>query len=138
MISEKKYLGVDYGTKRVGLAVGSIYPKMAGMLDGSLGRNYIVEEIVKKAKELEVEGIVLGLPLYPSGDESDLSKEVKIIGGLLASETKLPVYYEPEGYTSVEAEKSFAADQKWQPKKGEKDQVAAAIILEQFFAHGDK
>lgn len=129
MISDKKYLGVDYGTKRVGLAIGSVYPKPAGLIDAVSGPQNLAQEIARRANDLEAEGIVFGLPTFPSGDENDLTSEVKALGEATGIASGLPVFYEPEGYTSVEAENSISGG----AKKGDKDQVAAVIILEQFF-----
>ena len=62
------YLAIDYGQKRIGLALGQIIPKGAGTIDASNTAEAILA-IAKLCKETEVEKIIIGLPLRSQGTE---------------------------------------------------------------------
>lgn len=127
------YLGIDYGTKRIGLALGQIMPKGAGVIDGSKDLAEIVAEIESICRENEVEGIVIGVPKKKSGDLGEIAPRIFEFGKKLNASLNVPVYYEEEELTSVEAESIFTKfGHKFEKKSGELDEMAAVLILEQY------
>jgi putative Holliday junction resolvase len=124
-------IGIDYGTKRVGVAVtddgGKVaFPRMTlpndRMLMSEL-KNFIAKE--------KVDEIVVGESKGPGGD-NPIMKDIKLFVGELGRATQLPVIYEPEFYTSVEARRLAAEAGSKNPKLI--DAEAAAVILNSYLA----
>lgn len=127
------FLGIDFGKKRIGLAIGEVIPKGIGTIDGTLSRQNIVDEIAEICKENDVEKIVLGLPFLGSGDEGVLAVEARKFGDDLSAKTALPIVFEEEQYTSSEAERILSeGGVRYDRKDGKVDEMAAVLILEQF------
>jgi len=74
-----------------------------------------------------VEGVVLGLPLTPRGLEEESARMARRLGERIERSLGLPVEYEDERYTSVEAERLGG-------RSRPSDDLAAVLILEQFLA----
>ena len=72
------YLAIDWGKKRIGLAVGTILPQGAGVVDGAQPFEKIADKIKKVISEFKVEKIIIGLPVLNSGDEGNLAGEIRI------------------------------------------------------------
>ena len=126
-------LAIDYGKKRIGLALGEVIPKGAGIIDGTKSRQVIFEQIAKICDENEVKGIVIGLPFLGSGDEGSLVEEAREFGQSLSKELSIPVDYEEEQYTSSEAERILTENHvKYDRHDGKIDEMAAVLILEQY------
>lgn len=130
------YLAVDWGKKRIGLAVGTIFPKGAGVVDGEQASDKIIDSIKKVIAENDVTKIIVGLPILASGDEGNIASEIRTFAGNLSDETGLNVIFEPEEYSSVEAAEQFAAlGKKVDRASGKLDELAAVLILEQYINH---
>ena len=119
-----QYIGVDYGTKRVGIAIsdeeGSFaFPK--GIVPTSDAIGYI-ETLVKTGA---ISGIVVGESLATNGEENDVLFMTKSFAKKLAAVVSVPIVFEREGFSSVEAHR-------YQTKKGNRDDSAAAVILQRF------
>ncbi|MBI4091346.1 Holliday junction resolvase RuvX [candidate division WWE3 bacterium] len=120
-----RFLGIDYGTKRVGLALSDEYGKIAfphSVLKNS--RDFLSElsEIVKKEG---VKAIVFGESLDYKRKENPIMKDVRKLKERIEKELKIRVYLEPEILTSAEARRA----------RGRHDLIdasAAAIILQSF------
>jgi putative Holliday junction resolvase len=130
-----RLLGVDYGTKRVGLAIStpdrtiasplSIYHRRNDSLDA---RNY--KSVID---DYRIVGIVLGLPIHVSGEESQKSAEARKYGSWMTLISGLPVEYWDERYTSAVAEDYLlGADLTRQKRKQRLDMVAAQIMLQAY------
>ena len=80
-----------------------------------------------------LDGIVVGLPRRLDGRDTDQTPNVRLFGEALEVITGLPVIYQDERLTSVEAEAQLAQREKdWKKRKQQIDAVAAAIILQDF------
>jgi len=127
------FLGIDFGKKRIGLALGEAIPRGIGFVDGTKSRHLILDEIAKICKEEEVSKIIIGLPFLGSGDEGFLATEARQFGVELTGKTMLPVLFEEEQYTSSEAERILSeGGVKYDRKDGKVDEMAAILILEQY------
>jgi len=127
-----KYLGIDYGQKRIGLAVGSLFPRGLGVIDADLGQDKIIQHIGELIKEHEVDLIVLGMPTKTER-QSDVTQAIEKFGRSLEEKLGLSVIFEPEDFTSVEAEDILIeSGKKFSRKTGEKDELSAVLILERF------
>ncbi len=127
------YLGIDYGRKRIGLALGVMMPRTAGIVDGSKLEPEILAEIEKIATENEAEAIIIGLPIRSMGEEGTLAGEIRLFAEKISNQCQLPIYFEEEQYTSAEAEQILkeTGDCK---DKSKIDEVAAVLLLEQFIS----
>lgn len=130
-----RYLGIDFGIKRVGLAVSSPGSKMAFPLKTIFRttRQALFEELVDLISKEKIEGVVLGMPLGLEGEETFTARQVANFRKSLERRIDLPVYTVNEAYTSCEAQ---AVIQEKNLKSGRQkkilDQVAAVLILETF------
>ena len=87
-----RLLAVDYGDRRVGLALSDpegIIASPAGFILRRPGKRPPIAELVRRAEELEARGFVLGLPLDDNGDETPRSGEVRVVAAELEKRTGL-------------------------------------------------
>lgn len=129
-------LGIDYGSKCIGLAISDAAHRMALSLDTldatpSAARN--VEAIVKVANEHEVEAFVVGLPLNMNDSEGPQAKIIRAFGLELTKQSQRPVHYQDERLSSVTADDMLQPGDFTRKKhKARRDRVAAQVILQQF------
>lgn len=95
-----------------------------------------IKEIQAHIEENAFDILILGLPLYTDGTESEMTKRVRGFGELLKQETSLRVYLQDETLSSFEAEDRMKNSPAYNFKVDMKkiDEVAASIILEDFLA----
>lgn len=130
-----RFLAVDYGEKRVGLAISDplgMIASPAGFIARRAGKRPPVAELVRRAQSLEVKGFVMGLPLDGNGEETDRTREVRAVGAELEKRTGLPVRYLDERYTTSAALRVVRdMGGSTRGRKGDVDSMAAAILLQQ-------
>ena len=127
-------LGIDFGKRRVGLALSDKLGLIASPYKTIiyLSEKELIREIKKIVFEKEIEIIVLGLPLNMKGEDSIQTKKVRSFKKHL-SELKLPIVYEDERFSSILAKNSLVLQNvKTGHNKSEVDRTAAAIILQQY------
>jgi len=125
-------LGIDYGTKRVGLALSDPLGLTARPL-AVVPRASVVDEVVSLVKEQDVVTIVVGLPTGLGGDEGMSASEARKLAHELASATGVDVVLRDERYTSRLAESALLESGMKRRKRRESvDKVAAAIILQDY------
>lgn len=124
-------LAIDYGRKRIGLAVGRLIPRGIGIIDGSQKLEKIIRQIKTICRENEAEKIIIGLPIRSQGEEGALTAEIRAFGQAVEKATGLPVILEPEQFTSTEAER-YLKEQGAKFNKEKIDELAAILILEQY------
>jgi putative holliday junction resolvase len=128
-----RYLCVDYGLKRTGLAVCDAGETLASPLDVLTGHERLVERIAEVVREQEVEGIVVGLPLNMDGTEGKQTARVRAFAGELARRTNMAVDFHDERLSSFGAkEKLSGLGITRKNKKKVVDAIAAADILQAF------
>ena len=130
-----RLLGLDYGTKRLGLALSNAEQTIATPLETYLRRDARQDEryLVQKVEEYGVTGLVVGLPVHMSGDEGEKAREARAFGEWTAAITKRPVTFFDERYTTVLADEYLMAAH-LTPKKRQslRDKLAAQILLQNF------
>jgi putative Holliday junction resolvase len=133
-----RYLAIDYGAKRVGLAISDplgIIASPAGFISRRAGKRPPVAELVRRAEALEAKGFVIGLPLEGSGEESEWTREVRAVGAELAKRTGLPVRYLDERFTTAASLRTIRElGGSTRGRKGDVDSMAATILLQHFLA----
>jgi putative Holliday junction resolvase len=117
-----KYLAIDWGEKRIGVAVGNDDPKLAMPL--STASSY--KELVEIISEEEPDKIILGNPLSMSG-EASLSKSFNSFKEKLEAEIKEELILVDERLSSISADKLAG-----KRVKATRDSVSAMIILESY------
>src|SRR5689334_5542511 len=120
-----KYLGIDYGEKRVGVAVSDAEGKVAFPKVVLENSTKLAEEIKKLCEELSIESIVIGESKNYKGEENKINPKIIVFKKALATAVKLPISLEPEFMTSMDVEKTFG-------KTEMLDASAASIILQTF------
>ena len=126
------YLGIDYGKKRIGLALGTLIPQGIGVIDAELTPETIYSKIKSICLENDVQGIVIGIPIRSQGEDGALVGEIRAFAAALSEMTGLPVHFEEEQFTSAEAERLLGRVNEKDRKAGKVDELAAVLILEQF------
>lgn len=137
MGEEKKILGIDFGERRIGLAIaehGLAEPLAIIEVSGppSLKLRRAVLQIVKICKQEEIQEIVLGLPLDSEGLVGPAAKKAKKFGQRLAKETGRKIIFWDETLTSEEALSKMIETGKGQKSRRRLDDISAAIILQEF------
>ncbi|MEE9447561.1 MAG: Holliday junction resolvase RuvX [Arenicellales bacterium] len=142
----KAYLAFDYGTKRIGLAIGNDLTRSSQPLSA-----IATKQVVNAQNEItlttlqpiietwRVKHLVFGLPLGSEGEETPLSKRIRKLGNRLSAKLAMPVSFADERYSSGEADRLMREHQ--QPGKRFKtkdillrDSVAAQLILDVYFS----
>jgi len=129
-----RLLAVDYGEKRIGLAVSDptrTIASPAGHILRRAGKRPPVAELIRQAEALEVTGFVLGLPLDGDGNDTPRSLEVRDIGAKLTERTALPVRYVDERFTTAAALRTIRdLGGSTRGRKGDVDAMAATLLLQ--------
>ena len=129
------YLGIDYGTKRMGLAwadeLGIALP--LGAIPGVKFKR-CWDELSQVVKDRGVSCFVIGYPLHMDGSVGKRAKEVDQFVSRLEDEFGLPVRKVDERLTSLAAEEALG--KKVKPEDGKIDAAAASLILKDFLEGG--
>jgi putative Holliday junction resolvase len=132
-----RYLAVDVGDKRTGLAAGDDVVRLVQPVEViQVPRGPALLAALARAVERHgPDALVVGLPLNMDGSEGGAAKSVREFGALLAERTRLPVHYQDERLTSFEADERMARSGRTHREKRElRDALAACAILEGFLA----
>ena len=119
------YLAFDYGVKRIGVAVGNSYARLAQPLKTIQNKNSdeTFRIIQKLIQEWEVSIRVVGLPTHPDGAEHEMTRRAERFGNQLNGRLNLPVKWVDERYSSAVVDDPVS----------DIDRQAAVLILEQYF-----
>lgn len=132
-----RYLGIDYGTKRIGLSVGDDDVRISSSLQTVEARGDVAAHaraLLVIAEDYDVEAFVLGLPLNMDDTEGKQAKIVRRFGDELARVASKPVHYVDERLSSRAADELLSStDMTRKKKKAVHDAVAAQVILQDFF-----
>ncbi len=130
-----RVLGIDYGERRIGLALSDpmgIIAKPLKIIDRKNTTNYFAE-ILNTSKEKNANIIVVGLPLTLRGKQSKQTEIVLKFIEKLTQLGKIPVVPVDERLSSISAKKSLQLQGvKTGHEKGRVDETAAAIILQEY------
>lgn len=128
-----KILGIDYGQKRIGLAIaiGAMAFPYKTMLKST--REKMFTELLDIITQENIEAIVLGLPYDLDGAQTLTTRQVKNFQHSLARRTTVPIYLVNEALTSMDARQRLqAAGVSTRKQKPILDQMAAVCILETY------
>ena len=134
MTSAGRLLAVDWGDKRVGLAVSDelgMLASPAGIITRRAGKRPPLAELMRTAESLGVTGYIFGLPLDPGGNETDRTREVRDIAAKLVARQSLAVRLVDERFTTSSALRSIREQGgSTRGRKGDVDAMAACVLLE--------
>lgn len=130
-----KYIGVDFGDARVGIAssdLGGIIASAVGILKVK-GIEDAVEQTASKVAELGGEAIVIGLPKTTNGKDEYRVERTRRFSDMLKERTGKDVYFFDERFTSIEAVRYLSEGGVYGAKRKKVlDAVAAQIILQSY------
>jgi putative Holliday junction resolvase len=130
-----RYLSIDFGIKRIGLAVsnpaGTMVFPLKTIVRGT--RQAMFDELVRLINEENIDAIVLGIPLGVQGEKNLTSRQVVNFKESLERRVDIPVHTVNEAFTTSEARVIIKKHETRKGKdKNSLDQVAAMLILETF------
>ncbi|HPX52372.1 MAG TPA: Holliday junction resolvase RuvX [Candidatus Paceibacterota bacterium] len=122
----KKYLAIDYGSKKIGVAVSDAEGKFAFPFSIILNKNKdkSLEEIIQILKEKQIKDVVVGESVNLRGEANSILEESKIFVKKLQEKIDIEIFFEKEWLSTVEA-------RRFDDRKNA-DDSAAAIILQRF------
>jgi putative Holliday junction resolvase len=136
-MSDIKILAIDFGERRIGLAIGDLENKIATPLKTIKNISYesILKEISLIVVEWEINQIVIGIPeSYP---DQNINKQITNFSKILRKKLKIDVILFNEDFSSNYAQSDLASQMKAGRKKKinkeEIDRIAATIILQSYF-----
>lgn len=132
-----KFLGIDYGTKKIGLALSDVDGKIA--FPHSVVTTHKRNDIERLIEEEGVGEIIIGESLTKDGKENKVQEAIRDYAGYLGLRYGIPVHFEKEFFTSSEARwskkrKKPVANPRRRGSKEEApiDDSAAALILQRY------
>jgi len=133
-----RWLGIDPGRKRIGVAVGSTEDGLATpvkVLEASPA-SQALEQIAALARAYEVEGIVVGLAVNMDDTEGPQAASARQLARRIAETTGKDVRLWDERLSSFTADKALAGHLTRKKRRRRQDAVAASVILKDFLARG--
>ena len=133
-----RLLAIDYGERRVGLAVSDpsrTIASPAGHIGRRAGKRPPLAEIIRRAEAVEATGFVIGLPLDENGEETPRTIEVRAIAAELERRTGLPATLVDERFTTAQALRAIKEmGGSTRGRKGDVDAMAATMLLQHALA----
>lgn len=118
-------MGIDYGTKRIGIAFADEDTRIATPHDIIENNDTAVTRLADLSRQRDVRTIVLGESKNLSGEDNPVMEQIRSFKTALEAEVGVPVVYVPEFFTSAQARRQPEAEDNV-------DGSAAAIILQSF------
>jgi putative Holliday junction resolvase len=137
-------LGIDYGERRIGLALSdptgllaSPWKKLANNRNVAAAAQRLAIEIDALVAEPDgLAAVVIGLPRRLNGEDNDQTGQVRSLARLLADRIAIPITLQDERLTSHAADELLAGRARdWRKRKPQLDAMAAALILQDYLDH---
>ncbi len=120
-----KYLGIDYGDKRVGIAISDPRGKIAFPRITLLHNVGLIKNLESMVDTEKVSKIVVGLPIAFDGSDTEQSRKTRVFAEELKKNVNIPVDFENEIFTTHLVERAGV-------KKEHTDESSAALILQSY------
>jgi putative Holliday junction resolvase len=131
-----RVLGIDFGLRRVGLAISDPMQIIARGFDAITYKSQkeLVNHLVKIVRENDVVNVVVGLPRQMDGREGEMARAVRRLMSDLANVLPVPVVAWDERLSTVQAQRALRemGVSSRSAKRGEVDQLAAVFILQSY------
>lgn len=125
-----RYLGIDYGTKKVGLALSDEAGLMGFPHNTHINTPKLIETVLALIDEKDVGAVVIGESKNNAGDHNVVARAAHAFGKVIEIRADVPVYFEPETYTTQEARRY--PDGSRMEGSPDVDASAAALILSSY------
>jgi len=136
-----RVLAIDYGERRVGLALSDSSRMLASPLSvlPNPGWKQLISQLQSIIHEHEVRKVVIGIPWGLEGQETKKTTEVKEFAARLAADLPIPVIFQDESFTTVDALEALRS-RGYDAKKSRYlvDAVAASLILRRYLEETEK
>jgi putative Holliday junction resolvase len=126
-----RYMGIDYGTKKVGLAFSDEEGTMGFPFEIMPNDARLSDALALLVTDQKIGGIVIGESHNFKGKPNPIADPARALGDELTERTGIPVFYEPEMYTTQEARRDYEGVYAY---KGDVDSSAAALILTSYLS----
>ena len=127
-----KLLGIDYGTKHVGFALGNTLSKSSeNFFSFSYSKKkHLEQKILEICKEWGIGQIVFGMPFNPDGSKNDMCRQIEKFSKKLLIKVDVKIFYHDENYTSSD----FKIEKRNENVKSSENShgYAAKLTLESF------
>ena len=136
---EGRLLGLDYGTRRIGIAVSTPEQTISSPLENYQRRSERLdaEHLRQLATDYRIAGLIVGLPVHMSGEEGGKAREARAFGEWASRETGRPVRYWDERFTSALAEDALReAKVSFRKRRDKRDRIAAQLMLQAYLDAG--
>ncbi|MHC4551202.1 MAG: Holliday junction resolvase RuvX [Planctomycetota bacterium] len=133
-----RYLAIDHGQKRTGLAVSDASETLASphSVIETQSSVELLRRVLLVIEDEKIQAVVLGLPYNMDGTEGPRAKQVREFGKILAEKIDIPIHFHDERLSSFEAEGLITDMQLTRKKKKKRlDAIAAAAILRAFLGN---
>lgn len=135
----ERLLGLDYGSKTIGVAISDRLGMTACGIDIlRRDRENVLKPSIRKILEIieteEVTKIVLGYPMHVDGTQGIRCEKTLEFKAMLEKKTKLPIVLQDERFTTVEADQIMEEQGifDYRERKKQVDRIAAALILQSY------
>lgn len=134
-----RYLGIDYGSSKVGLALSDEAGTMGFPHSIVTNTPRLIEYLCALIAKENVTAVVIGESRTLAGGENAIAEDARALGSALAERAGVPVSYESEVFTSIEARRPPEKEMKSRnmKRRGAVDDSAAALILTSYLSHTD-
>jgi len=134
-----RYLGVDYGSKKIGLALSDEGGTMGFPHTIISNTPRLIDELCALIAKENIGAVVIGESRNLAGGDNAIVKDAAALGERLTERAGVPVFYESEVYTSVEARRAPGKEMKSRAAKGrvDVDASAAALILTSYLSRAN-
>ena len=122
-----KYLGIDFGSKKVGFAQSDDEGRIAFPLMIAINDGILLKDTVELIRELKISTVVIGESVDGNGKPNKIAKDARVFGTQIENAVDVIVSFEKEWYSTVEARK-----QPGNEGNHEVDDQAAAIVLQRY------
>jgi putative Holliday junction resolvase len=134
-----RYLGIDYGTKKIGLALSDEAGMMGFPYSIVPNTPRLIDELCALIAKEDIGAVVIGESRTLAGGENPIAKDARLFGDQIAERAGVPVFYESEVFTSAEARRAPHKEEKTRAPKARAnvDASAAALILTSYLSRVD-
>lgn len=135
MSSVRTILSIDYGLKRVGIAVGNTLTQHAEPLEiiaNNGDSSAVIRRIQQLIRDWQADALVLGMPCQPDGTAHTMTQVCTDFHTQLSAIISQPVYLIDERYSSAILSNAVHTNSRGQTRAVAQDDRAAAVILQQY------
>ena len=127
-------IGIDYGLKRIGIAVGNTLTQHAEPLEiiQNTDNTSSIQRIRQIARDWSAHEFALGIPRHPDGTPHEMTQVCFDFQSALMDAAQLPVHLVDERYSSVVLPNRTHTNARGQTRAKSQDDLAAAVILQQY------